>query len=177
MLNKPAGYITTRRDPFGRPTVMDLVPASLRRRVFPVGRLDADTTGLLLLTDDGELANRLIHPRYHVPKTYLATVESVPDEAALRALRSGVRLADGTAACSEVVLVSSGRGQAVIRLTITEGRNRLVKRMCEAVGHPVRKLVRISFGPLQLGDLAEGEVRSLDPAQVDELKKAATAGE
>jgi len=175
LLHKPAGYITTRQDQFGRPTVMDLVPAELRSRIYPVGRLDADTTGLLLLSDDGELANRLIHPRYHVPKTYLATVEGVPNEAELQVLRSGVELADGTTAPAQAVLVNASRTKATIRLTLSEGRNRQVKRMCEAVGHPVVKLVRIAMASLELDDLPEGEFRHLNPLEINELERVAFA--
>jgi 23S rRNA pseudouridine2605 synthase len=135
-----------------------------------VGRLDADTTGLILLTDDGELANRLTHPRYEVPKTYVAEVEggTVP-EPALRALRAGVTLDDGPTAPAQVRQVRPG----VLEVTLREGRKRQVRRMCEHVGHPVRRLSRVAFGPLRLGDLAEGAVRRLSPAEVQRLHDAA----
>jgi len=172
MLNKPPGYVTTRDDPHGRRTVMDLVPGDVRGRVFPVGRLDRDTTGLLLLTDDGELTQRLTHPGHHVPKEYLADVEGTPPESRLRALRSGVELDDGPTQPAEVILVATGGGESRLRITITEGRNRQVRRMCEAIGHPVRRLKRMAMGPLRLGELSLGEVRTLTRAQVRALRRA-----
>ena len=164
MLNKPAGAVSTASDTHGRPTVTQLVPSS--RRLYPVGRLDADTTGLILLTNDGDLANRLIHPRYEVPKTYRAHVEP-PDvtDPALEALRDGVELEDGRTAPADVR--RAGRG--VLELTLREGRKRQVRRMCEAVGHRVVALERIGFGPLRLEGLAEGEHRRLSPEEVKGL--------
>jgi 23S rRNA pseudouridine2605 synthase len=167
-LNKPAGVMSTARDPGGNPTVVSLVPSE--RRLYPVGRLDADSTGLILLTDDGDLANRLTHPRYEVPKTYVAEVEGGPvRERALRALRDGVVLDDGPTAPAGVRQLRSG----VLELTLREGRKRQVRRMCEHVGHPVKRLSRVAFGPLRLGDLAEGAVRRLSPAEVQRLRDAA----
>jgi 23S rRNA pseudouridine2605 synthase len=167
-VNKPAGVVSTARDTHGRPTVVSLVPSE--RRLYPVGRLDADTTGLILLTNDGELANRLTHPRYEVPKTYRARVEpaSVGDPA-LRALRAGVDLDDGRTGPARVRQVRPG----VLELTIAEGRKRQVRRMCEAVGHRVVRLERIAFGPLRLGDLEPGAYRRLSGAQLDRLREAA----
>jgi pseudouridine synthase len=171
-LNKPPGYVTTRTDPQGRPTVMDLAPPELRARVFPVGRLDQDTSGLLLLTDDGELAQRLTHPSHHVPKEYLADVEGTPSESALRRLRSGIELEDGPTRPAEVMLVATGGGESRLRITLAEGRNRQVRRMCAAIGHPVRRLKRVAFGPLGLGELSLGEVRPLTVGQVHALRAA-----
>ncbi|MGC9319623.1 MAG: pseudouridine synthase, partial [Armatimonadota bacterium] len=156
----------------GRPTVMDLVPQHLRTRIYPVGRLDQDTTGLLLLTDDGELTQRLLHPRHHVEKQYLADVEGTPPESQLRRLRSGVELDDGRTQPAEVLLVATGGGESRLRITITEGRNRQVRRMCEAIGHPVRRLKRVRMGPLRLGELSLGEVRPLTEGQVQALRQA-----
>lgn len=173
VLNKPPGYVTTKDDPQGRPTVMDLVRGGLRDRVFPVGRLDQDSTGLLLLTDDGGLTQRLLHPKHHVPKQYLADVEGTPSEAQLRRLRSGVELEDGVTAPAEVMLVAQGGGEARLRITITEGRNRQIRRMCDAIGHPVRRLKRVAMGPLHLGELSLGAVRKLSEAQVQALRQAA----
>jgi 23S rRNA pseudouridine2605 synthase len=170
-LNKPAGYITTAADPGSRPTIQDLV--TVATRVFPVGRLDMDTRGLLLLTDDGELANRLAHPRHKVGKEYLAMVDGVPGESDLKALRAGVQLEDGRTAPAEVELISSVRGRSQLRLVINEGRNRQVRRMLEAVGHPVRDLQRTGFGPLRLGRLKEGDWRRLRQPEVEALRKAA----
>ncbi len=164
LLNKPAGVVTTARDPHGRPTVVGLVPAE--PRVVPVGRLDADTTGALLLTNDGELAHRLAHPRYEVDKVYEAEVEGDPSEAALRRLREGVELDDGRTAPAQVRRLGRGR----LELTIHEGRKHQVKRMCEAVGHPVRRLHRSRYAGLGLGGLRPGEWRLLTAREVARLK-------
>ena len=172
VLNKPPGYVTTRDDPQGRPTVMDLVPQQFRSHVFPVGRLDRDTTGLLLLTDDGDLTQRLLHPRHHIPKEYLADVEGTPSETQLRKLRSGIELQDGPTPPAEVMLVATGGGESRLRVTITEGRNRQVRRMFHAIGHPVRRLKRVAMGPLRLGELSLGEVRPLSRGQLAALREA-----
>src|SRR5436190_1478673 len=166
-VNKPAGVVSTARDTHGRPTVVGLVPAD--RRLYPVGRLDADTTGLILLTDDGELANRLTHPRYGVPRTYRAKVLGGPvPERALQALRRGVELDDGPTAPAQVRQLHPG----VLEIIIREGRKRQVRRMCEAVGHPVSALERIAFGPLRLGRLKPGAHRLVDADEVDALRAA-----
>jgi 23S rRNA pseudouridine2605 synthase len=171
LVNKPAGVVSTAKDTHGRRTITQLVHAP-GTRLYPVGRLDADTTGLILLTDDGDLANRLTHPRYEVPKIYIAEVGrggvSVP-ERALRALREGVVLDDGKTAPAGVRQIRSG----VLEITLREGRKRQIKRMCAEVGHPVHKLKRVAFGPLRLGDLGEGHVRRLNPAEVQRLRDAA----
>ncbi len=167
-LNKPLGVISTTQDTHGRPTVVELVPAA-GLRLYPVGRLDADSSGLILLTNDGRLANRLTHPRYEVPKTYLARVGGGRvEEDALRALRDGVELDDGLTAPARVRRVKPNE----IELTIHEGRNRQVRRMCEAVGHPVLALERVAFGPLRLGDLAPGRHRRLSEAEIEHLRSA-----
>jgi 23S rRNA pseudouridine2605 synthase len=167
LLNKPAGVVTTASDPQGRPTVVGLVPAE--PRVYPVGRLDADTEGLLVLTNDGELAHRLTHPSFGVDKEYLADVTGTPSRGALRRLREGVELEDGPTAPARVSLV----GDHTLRITIHEGRNRQVRRMCEAVGHPVRRLVRVRIGPLADRRLPPGEWRPLTQAEVRALERAA----
>ena len=168
LLNKPAGVVSTASDPQGRPTVVDLVPAD--PRVFPVGRLDSDTEGLLLLTNDGDLAQRLTHPSHGVEKEYLAEVTGRPSAGAVRRLREGVELDDGVTAPAKVALVSPN----VMRLVIHEGRNRQVRRMCEAVGHPVRRLVRVRIGTLRDPHLRPGSWRPLDPKELRALEKAAT---
>jgi 23S rRNA pseudouridine2605 synthase len=173
LLNKPAGVVTTASDPQGRPVVVDLVPAE--PRVFPVGRLDADTEGLLLLTNDGDLTQRLTHPSFGVEKEYVAEVEGMPSPAAVRALREGVDLDDGRTAPAKVSLVPGP--PAVLRITIHEGRNRQVRRMGEAVGHPVRRLVRTRIGPLADRQLKPGEWRALTLPEVRSLEKAARTGE
>lgn len=164
-LNKPLGVLSTAHDPYGRPTVVDLVGHG-DLRVYPVGRLDADSTGLLLLTNDGALAHRLTHPSFEVAKTYRATVEGEPDESARRALRKGVTLEDGPTAPARV----RRAGEHTLEITIREGRNRQVRRMCEAVGHPVVALERVAFGPLRLGHLRPGEHRRLSEQEVDSLR-------
>jgi 23S rRNA pseudouridine2605 synthase len=166
MLNKPAGVVSTARDTHGRRTVVDLVPSE--RRLYPVGRLDADTTGLILLTNDGDLANRLIHPRYEVPKAYRARI-APPDltDGALEQLREGVDLDDGRTAPADVR--RAGRG--TLEITLHEGRKRQVRRMLEVVGHRVVGLERIAFGPLTLGSLTPGEHRLLSSEEVERLWK------
>jgi 23S rRNA pseudouridine2605 synthase len=167
-LNKPAGVVSTASDTHGRPTVVELVESELR--LYPVGRLDADSTGLILLTNDGDLAERLTHPRYEVEKVYRASVEP-PDvpERALRALRGGLELEDGPTAPARVRVVEPGQ----LEIAIHEGRKRQVRRMFEAVGHRVTALERIAFGPLRLGDLPSGRSRRLSAAEVERLRKPA----
>ncbi len=166
-LHKPAGVVSTASDTHGRRTVVDLVNSD--RRLYPVGRLDADSTGLILLTNDGELANRLTHPRYEVPKTYRASLggPAITDRA-LKALREGVQLDDGITAPARVRRLTPHQ----LELTIHEGRNRQVRRMCEAVGRPVRQLVRIRFGPLELAELRPGKARRLTAAELQALTRA-----
>jgi 23S rRNA pseudouridine2605 synthase len=167
VVNKPAGVVSTAHDPEGRRTIVSLVPSP--QRLYPVGRLDADTSGLILLTNDGELAYRLTHPSFEVDKTYRALVARPPvREAALRALRAGVELEDGMTAPARVVRVAPN----TLELTIHEGRKRQVRRMCEHVGHRVIRLERIRFGPLRLGDLALGAHRRLTEAEVSLLRNA-----
>jgi len=168
-VNKPPGVVSTARDPQGRPTVVSLLPAGVR--LYPVGRLDIDTTGLILVTNDGELAHRLTHPSFEVEKTYRVVVEHPPvREATLKALRDGVELEDGLTAPARVTRIRAD----TLEIAIHEGRKRQLKRMCETVGHPVKRLERIRFGPLELGDLSRGRWRKLTDADVDALMAAAT---
>jgi 23S rRNA pseudouridine2605 synthase len=165
LLHKPAGTVTTAHDPQGRRTVVELVPPE--PRVVPVGRLDADTTGALLLTNDGELAHRLAHPRYGVEKTYLVDVAGEPNDAALRRLEAGVELDDGPTAPARVVRLAKSR----LELTIHEGRNRQVRRMLEAVGHPVQALHRSGYAGLTVEGLEPGTGRELEPSEVERLRR------
>lgn len=167
LLHKPAGVVTTAHDPFGRPTVLELVPDT--PRVFPVGRLDAETEGLLVLTNDGDLAQRLTHPSFGVEKEYLVEIDGVPSAGDLRRLRLGIDLDDGKTAPATVGVVAPG----VIRMVIHEGRNRQIRRMCEAVGHPVRRLVRTRIGPLSDPHLKAGSWRALDHDEVRALARSA----
>ncbi len=175
LLNKPARVMTTASDPEGRPTVVELVPDE--PRVFPVGRLDWDTEGLLILTNDGDLTQRLTHPSHGVEKEYLVEVEGVPSRGALRSLREGVELDDGLSAPAEIRLLQSRGDHAAIEMVIHEGRNRQVRRMCETVGHPVRRLVRTRIGLLADRDLAPGSWRVLRPDEVRGLYAAAGGSE
>jgi 23S rRNA pseudouridine2605 synthase len=166
-LNKPAGVVSTALDPGGRPTVVSLVPGDVR--LYPVGRLDADSSGLIVLTNDGDLAHRLTHPKFEVPKTYEVRLANPPvTDAALRALRTGVRLDDGPTAPARVRRLAPDR----LRITIHEGRNRQVRRMCEAVGHRVRTLERVAFGTLRLDGLPRGAYRRLSPGELAALANA-----
>jgi 23S rRNA pseudouridine2605 synthase len=164
LLNKPAGVVTTARDPQGRPTVVDLIPSE--PRVVPVGRLDADSTGALLLTNDGPLSHRLAHPRYGVEKVYVADVEGAPTDATLQRLRDGIELDDGPTAPARVRRLAANR----IELTLHEGRNRQVRRMLEAVGHPVARLQRTAYAGLTVEGLEPGQWRELEPSEVDALR-------
>jgi len=172
LLHKPAGVVTTARDPHGRPTVVDLVRLDVR--VVPVGRLDTDTTGALLLTNDGELAHRLAHPRYEVEKVYEAEVEGNPSGEALRRLAQGVELEDGLTASAHVRVLTRSTDWARVELAVHEGRKHQVKRMCEAVGHPVRRLHRSRYAGLGVDGLAPGEWRELTEEEVTRLKAASS---
>jgi 23S rRNA pseudouridine2605 synthase len=166
-LHKPAGVVSTASDTHGRTTVTELIPDE--RRLYPVGRLDAESTGLILLTNDGELANRLTHPRYEVPKTYRATLSGPAiSDRMLRSLRDGIELEDGMTAPARARRLTPHQ----LELTIHEGRNRQVRRMCEALGRPVRELIRVRFGALELGDLKPGRCRRLGAAELEALAAA-----
>ena len=173
--HKPSGYVTTRKDPQGRRTIYDLLPRE-HRELFHVGRLDRASYGLLLLTNEGKLANRLLHPRYGLTREYLARVAGTPNEDTLERLVRGVKLEDGVAQAIEV----QGLGRvdedvSRVRIVLQEGRNREVRRMMEAVGHPVRRLVRKRFGPIRLGNLARGAWRRLSADEIESLRAATTS--
>jgi 23S rRNA pseudouridine2605 synthase len=169
VLNKPPGYLVTLKDPFRRPTVKALLPASLGR-IFPVGRLDLETEGLLVLTNDGELAFRLSHPRYGVKRVYLAKVKGEPSKESLSRLERGVRLEGEKTAPAKAALLAPGQKSSWLRLEIREGRKREVREMCRAVGHPVLELRRVEFAGLGLGTLRPGQWRHLEPGEVRRLK-------
>ena len=160
VLNKPRGVVSTMSDPEGRRTLSDVV-ADRPERLFHVGRLDTDTSGLLLLTNDGDFAHRMAHPSYEVDKTYVAEVDGEVSRDTLQALRDGVTLEDGPVAVSRAKVVSTGTGKTIVELVIHEGRNRIVRRLLDAVGHPVRRLTRTAIGPVTLGQLRTGELREL----------------
>jgi 23S rRNA pseudouridine2605 synthase len=170
LLNKPAGVVTTASDPRGRRTVLDLIKT--KKRVYPVGRLDADTVGLVLLTDHGELTHRLTHPRFEVPRRYLAEVRGNMSKEAVQRLIAGVRLEDGVARAAAVRVRRRAASRSLVEVTMTEGRKHEVRRMLDAVGYPVLNLVRIAFGPLVLGDLASGDSRRLTAEEVGRLLAA-----
>ncbi len=178
VLHKPRGYITTRSDPHRRKTVLDLIP-DVREYVYPVGRLDCDSEGLLLLTNDGALAAVLTHPRHGVARVYEATVRGVPSGARLRRLASGVAIDGRSTAAADVRMLRAsapGRGdEALVRIVIREGRNRQVRRMFDAIGHPVRRLRRTRLGPISLHGLRPGAARELTAAEVGALRRAARA--
>ncbi|HBR17497.1 MAG: pseudouridine synthase [Deltaproteobacteria bacterium RIFCSPLOWO2_12_FULL_43_16] len=177
LLNKPKGVISTVSDPEGRPTVIDLVKklgtdfkSVPRLRLFPIGRLDLDAEGVLLLTNDGELANKLIHPRYKIPKKYLVKVSDAPDDKDIAKLKKGIYLEDGRTLPAEAKFIKATKTNSWIELTVYEGRNRLVKRMCFAIGHSVLKLQRTEFAGIKLGSLKPGDFRMLTAGEVKKLK-------
>jgi len=174
VLNKPARCVTTMSDPQGRRSVKDLL-GDIKERVYPVGRLDYDTTGVLIITNDGELANGLAHPKREIDKCYRARVDGIPGEEALERLRRGIRLKDGITAPAKVRLLEKRQGGASLEIIIHEGRNRQVKRMCDAVGHRVTRLTRVSFGPITPEGLRPGQLRRLSARELAALK-ALTAG-
>ncbi len=167
VLNKPLGVVCTMEDPEGRPTLTDLVPH--RERLFHVGRLDTDTEGLIVLTNHGEFAHRLAHPSYEVSKTYLAEVEGVMENHALKRLEKGVTLDDGPVRPDKIRLVQRGADRTLLEVTLHEGRNRVVRRMMDAVGHPVRRLSRTAIGPIRLGRLKVGQSRELTREELGAL--------
>lgn len=171
ILNKPFGYITTAKDQFSRKSVLDLLP-NVVERVYPVGRLDYDSEGLVLLTNDGELAYQIMHPKFELPKTYLVQLEGKATMDAIYRLRTGIVLEDGPTKPAEVQVLKSEEDRTVLRLTITEGRNRQIRRMCASLGYTVRRLTRVGVGPLTMGRLAPGMYRALTVQELKELKRA-----
>jgi 23S rRNA pseudouridine2605 synthase len=172
VLNKPRGVVSTMSDPEGRPTLSDYV-ADRPERLFHVGRLDTDTDGLILLTNDGDFAQRLAHPSYEVEKTYVAEVQGRPDKAVIRRLLDGVRLEDGPVEVRRARIVSATADRGIVELVIHEGRNRIVRRLLDAVGHPVRRLTRTRIGPVRIGSLKQGTLRELTSEEVGSLLDSA----
>jgi len=173
LLNKPTGVVTTADDPQGRTTVLDLVRSAVDERVYPVGRLDFETSGLLLMTNDGDLAHRMMHPSFGVEKTYRALVRGKLRGLDRKALADGVELEDGPTAPAKVRVLQESGGRSLVEITIHEGRNRQVRRMFDLVGNPVIDLARVKYGPLSLGELAPGATRALTDPEIRRLKKAA----
>jgi pseudouridine synthase len=168
-LNKPAGYVSTHKDPQGRPTVLDLIHG-VRERVFVVGRLDFNSEGLILLTNDGELANALMHPKYHVSKTYQVKVKGHPDASRLQKLSRGIQLADGPTKPVKIEKVRYLKANTTLEITLYEGRKRQIRRMFEKIGHPVLRLKRVRIGPIRLSGLSPGKFIRLNPWQIKQLK-------
>lgn len=175
MVNKPRGVVTTADDPQGRPTVLDMV--SVEQRVFPVGRLDMDSEGLLILTNDGDLANALMHPSYGVERTYVAQVTGRPSRRQMRELEGGIELEDGPAAAVSARVMGEGHGKSIVEIVVAEGRKREVRRMLAAVGAPVERLARVAYGGVELGDLRQGRWRPLRQSEVARLYAAVEAGD
>lgn len=171
LLHKPPGFVTTVQDQFGRKSVMDLL-TNVPERVYPVGRLDYDSEGLVFLTNDGALAHRVMHPKFELPKTYLVTVDGEITMDAVYRLRQGVKLEDGLTYPADVSVIHKERERSVLRISISEGRNRQIRRMCETVGNPVVRLTRTAIGPLKLGKLKSGEFRELTLQEIGKLKQA-----
>ena len=170
MLHKPKGYVTTVHDPEGRDTVMDLI-SDVEERVYPVGRLDYDSSGLLLLTNDGELAHRMMHPSHEIVKVYIVTVEGAPSAEAIRKLEKGIRIENYTTAPALVKVLENYGEKTKLEITIHEGRNRQVRKMCEAIGHPVIRLKRVAYGNLILGALKPGQWRYLTDGERKQLEE------
>ncbi|GAA4888822.1 pseudouridine synthase [Tessaracoccus lubricantis] len=168
VMNKPRGVVSTMEDPEGRKTLLDYLPR-LKERIFHVGRLDTDTEGLILLTNDGEFAHRMAHPSYEVPKTYSVQAAGVMDNRTLKRLEKGVTLDDGPVKPDKVKLVSRGANKTLVEVSLHEGRNRIVRRMFDTVGHPVDRLARTAIGPVRLGTLPVGEIRELTREELGEL--------
>ncbi len=168
ILHKPFGYVSTLHDPEGRPIIRDLIK-DIKERIYPVGRLDFDSSGLLILTNDGELAYRLMHPRFHIPRTYKVTIEGHLSNTSVERLKNGISLDDGPTNPAHVRLMNRRQGRGVVRITIFEGRSREIRRMFEAVGHKTLKLIRIGYGSLTLGELKVGKYRHLENSEVKSL--------
>lgn len=175
ILNKPRRYLSTVKDSLGRPTVMDLLK-NVKWRVYPVGRLDFDSEGLLLFTNDGELAYSLTHPKFEIPRTYLVKVKGIPEEKKLKSLIKGIRLEDGEAKVASIQVLNRRERNSWLRVEVREGRNRLIRRMFDVIGHPVLKLKRIKFGSIHLGNLLSGQFRYLEQSELMRLKEESLKG-
>lgn len=174
LLNKPSGYVTTAKDQFRRPTVLDLLKG-VQERVYPVGRLDYETMGLLILTNDGDFTHKMTHPKHEIEKTYLATIAGIPTKEEIIRFERGLEIEDYTTAPAKLKIINTKQNACEVEVTIHEGKNRQVRKMCEAIGHPVLSLKRVSLGKLSLGNLAEGEWRELTKEEVKMLVKKANS--
>jgi 23S rRNA pseudouridine2605 synthase len=168
MLNKPSGYVSTAKDQFGRLTVLELVK-DLNKRLYPVGRLDYDTSGLILLTNDGDFTYKMTHPKHEIDKVYEALISGIPTQDEIRRFEAGLKIEDYTTSPSKIVILEVKKNNALVQITIHEGKNRQVRKMCAAIGHDVVTLKRISIGPIALGSLQEGKWRSLTDAELKKL--------
>lgn len=169
-INKPEGYITSVKDQFNRPTVIDLIK-EIKERVYPVGRLDYDTSGLLILTNDGDLTYKLTHPKHEIKKVYIAKIKGIPTERELEAFRKGLRIDNYITSKAEIEILSTNRSSSVVKIVIHEGKNRQIRKMCEKINHPVIKLKRVAIGKIKLGNLKKGSWRYLSKEEIEYLKK------
>lgn len=169
MLNKPVGYVTTLKDEKNRKIVIDLIEG-VKERIYPVGRLDADTTGILLLTNDGDITYKLTHPSNKIPKRYIAIVEGIPSKSELERFRNGIKIDGRYTSKARIKIIKTYENESVLEITIHEGRNRQIKKMCEAINHPIKKLKRIAIGELELGELGIGQWRYLNDEEIEYLK-------
>ncbi|KNY25060.1 pseudouridine synthase [Pseudobacteroides cellulosolvens] len=168
LLNKPAGYISTAKDQFGRPSVVELI-SGVKERIYPVGRLDYDTSGLIILTNDGEFTYKMTHPKHEIKKVYMALIHGIPTQEEIKAFKNGLRIEDYTTSKANLKIIESEVDKSWVEITIHEGRNRQVRKMCDAIGHPVIKLKRTAIGSLTLGGLSEGHWRTLSKKEIEAL--------
>jgi len=171
LLNKPVGYISTAKDQFGRPSVVELIKG-VKERIYPVGRLDYDTSGLIILTNDGEFTYKMTHPKHEIKKVYMAMIQGIPSQEEMKAFENGLKIEDYITAKANIKIIKNEGDKSLVEITIHEGKNRQVRKMCDAIGHPVIKLKRTAIGPLTLGDLMEGHWRTLSIKEIDTFKKS-----
>ena len=171
LLNKPIGYITTVKDPFNRKTIMDLISSDIDERIYPVGRLDYDSEGMIIMTNDGKITYKLTHPRYEINKEYMALIDGVPTIEKINSFRNGLQIEDYITSNAKFNIIRIQKGNAVVQIVIHEGRNRQIRKMCDKIGHPILSLKRIKIGEILLGDLPSGQWRFLSEAEINYLTK------